>query len=170
MNLSSPVGATTSKLPNIKQPCVIDASATFGANCIVWHFTSIGFMAQIGDNVSIGGRCFIGNWTVIGSETRINDNVFIPNQSSIGSRVFIGPHVVFTDDRYPRVNNHDYTAEPPILEDDCSIGAGAVILPGVKIGRGATVGAGTVVTKNVPAGCTVVGNPSVIITQSQETL
>lgn len=137
-------------MPNIKQPSVVDPSVKFGANCIVWHFTTIGYMVELGNNVSIGGRCFIGNWTTIGSETRIQDGVFIPDQSTIGSRVFIGPNVTFTDDRYPKVNNIDYTHEPPILEDDCSIGAGAVILPGVRIGKAAMVGAGCVVTKDVP--------------------
>jgi UDP-2-acetamido-3-amino-2,3-dideoxy-glucuronate N-acetyltransferase len=152
-------------MPNIHQFCVVDPSVTFGAYCTVWHFTSIGFGVEIGDNVTIGSHCYIGNYTVIGDESRIQTGVFLPNNSVIGDRVFIGPHCVFTDDRYPRVNK-DYTAQPPILENDVSIGAGAVILPGVTIGEGSIVGAGTVVTRNVPRHVTVRGAPSQIATHN----
>ena len=85
--------------------------------------------------------------------------MFLPQRSYIGERVFIGPNVTFTDDRHPKVNV-SYHPEPPIVQDDVSIGAGAVILPGIKIGRGAMIGAGAVVTKDVPAEVVVLGNPA----------
>jgi acetyltransferase-like isoleucine patch superfamily enzyme len=91
---------------------------------------------------------------------RIQHGAFLPNRARIGDRVFIGPNATFTDDRYPEVNNPRYKAEPPIVEDDVAIGAGAVILPGVRIGRGALIGAGAVVTKDVPPSAVVVGNPA----------
>jgi len=70
---------------------------------------------------------------------------------------FIGPNVTFTDDRYPRSGNTAYVAEPPFVGHQASIGAGAVILPGVQIGAGSMIGAGAVVTKNIGVGDTVYG-------------
>lgn len=68
--------------------------------------------------------------------------------------------MICCDDKFPRVNNAAYHAQPPVIEDDASIGAGAVLLPGVRIGRGALVGAGAVVTHDVPAGAVVYGCPA----------
>ena len=79
---------------------------------------------------------------------------------TIEDNVFIGHGVIFTNDRHPRAGNGDPTVEKTIVERGASIGSGAVILPGVTIGSGALVGAGSVVTKDVPPGCTVVGNPA----------
>ncbi len=146
-------------MPNIKPYTVIDPSVTFGVYSIVWHFTSIGFATTVGDNVVIGSHCYIGNNCTIGNEARIQTGVFLPNHSQIGERVFIGPHACFTDDRYPRVRSL-YNPQPPIIEDDASIGAGAVILPGVRLGKGCMVGAGAVVTHDVEPGARVVGTPA----------
>ena len=99
----------------------------------------------------------------IGEGSRLQHGVFLPNGSRLGRNVFIGPNATFTDDRHPRVGNKYYIAEPPCLLDECSVGAGAVILPGVTIGKGAMIGAGCVVTHNVPDHAVVVGNPSKII-------
>ena len=96
----------------------------------------------------------------MGDNVRIQHGAFIPNGTVIGHRVFIGPNVSLTDDRYPRAGNVDYVALPPILEDDCALGAGAIILPGVRVGKGAMVGAGAVVVDDVPAFTTVVGCPA----------
>jgi maltose O-acetyltransferase len=67
---------------------------------------------------------------------------------------------MFADDRYPRVNNPRYHAEPPTIEDDVAVGMGVVVLPGVTLGRGCVIGAGAVVTFDVPPYMTVVGNPA----------
>jgi UDP-2-acetamido-3-amino-2,3-dideoxy-glucuronate N-acetyltransferase len=123
----------------------------------VWPFTVIGDRVHFGEDCVVGTHCWIGRDVTIGNGSRLQSHCFIPNGTIIGDRVFIGPHVVLTDDKHPRVNNPWYDAQPPILEDDCNIGAGAVILPGVTIGAGATVAAGAVVTKDVPAGTTFYG-------------
>ncbi len=78
----------------------------------------------------------------------------------IGHDVFIGPNATLTDDKYPQAGR-SYKALPPVLEDSCSIGAGAVILPGVTVGRGALVGAGAVVAHNVGSGHTAKGVPAI---------
>ena len=123
-----------------------------GVRSVIWHFVTILSDVVIGDDVSIGSHTEIGRGSRIGDRTRISAMVFLPSHSTIGNDVFIGPGVIFTDDRYPRVlkSGEHYKAEPPVIEDDANIGAGSVILPGVRIGRGALIGAGSVVTRDVP--------------------
>jgi len=138
----------------------VDKTATIGQNVTIWHFAVLLADVKIGDNVSIGSRTEIGRGSTIGDNTRISSGVFLPSNSIIGKNCFIAPNVTFTDDRYPRAGNDSYHAEPPILEDGCSVGAGSVVLPGVTIGAGALVGAGSVVTRNVPPKGHVRGEPA----------
>lgn len=138
----------------------IHPSASIGIGTKVWHFTVILADVVIGNNCNIGSCCEIGRGTKIGDETRIGFGTFLPPNSVVGSRVFIAPGVTCCDDRYPQVNNKHYDAEPPIIGNFVSIGAGVVLLPGVKIGEGALIGAGSVVTHDVPAGATLRGEPS----------
>lgn len=140
----------------------IHPSATFGDDCVVWDFARILARAALGSRVSVGGGAEVGIGTTIGDDTRISANVFIPAHARIGKNVFIGPGVIFTDDRYPRTlqPGETYVAEPPFVDDGASIGAGAVILPGIRIGSGALVGAGAIVTKDVPAHQHVRGEPA----------
>lgn len=128
----------------------IDPTAEVHFNVKVWHYAIVQPGAVLSTGVSIGSHAEIGRDSFIGPHTRISKGVFLPARSRVGARVFIGPNVTFTDDRYPRVGNADYHPEPPVIDDDVAIGAGAVILPGVHIGRGALIGAGTIVTCNVP--------------------
>lgn len=138
----------------------IDPSVKSGKECVAWGFSTIGAGVVLGDHVVIGSCCYVGRDSHLGSDVHLNHGVFLPNGSQIGDRVFFGPNVTCTDDKHPRVNNPDYHAEPPIIEDDANIGAGAVILPGIRLGRGCTVGAGAVVTRDVPAGETWTGIPA----------
>ena len=139
---------------------VVDPSVQSGEGCVVWAFSTIGPHVLLGHHVVIGSCCYVGHSSIVGDEVHLNHGVFLPNHSILGDRVFIGPNATFTDDKHPRVNNPDYHAEPPIIEDDANIGAGAVILPGVRLGKGCTVGAGAVVTRHVPAGETWTGIPA----------
>jgi UDP-2-acetamido-3-amino-2,3-dideoxy-glucuronate N-acetyltransferase len=141
-------------------PSQVRHTAAIGKGSIIWPFSQIGEACLLGERVVIGSNCYIGDASVIGADTRIQHGCFLPKRSRIGHGVFIGPNVTFTDDRHPTVNNPHYLAEPPVVEDGASIGAGAVILPGVRIGVAAVVGAGAVVTKDVPPGETFVGIPA----------
>lgn len=139
---------------------VVHLTAKLGNYSEVWAFANILPFVEIGDYCSIGGCAEIGRGSVIGDHVRISYGVFLPSNSRIEDYVFIGPRAVFTDDRYPIVENDKYKAEPPYIEHHASIGAGAVILPGVKIGHHAMVGAGAVVTHNIEPYHTVVGCPA----------
>jgi UDP-2-acetamido-3-amino-2,3-dideoxy-glucuronate N-acetyltransferase len=135
----------------------VDKTAQIGEGSEVWHYAVVLADCVIGKNVSVGSGAEIGRGTKIGDNSRIGSGVFLPSNSIVGHNCFIGPRVCATDDRYPRVNNVEYSAEPPVFEDYCSVGAGSVILPGVRIGKNAMVGAGSVVTRSVPQGGTVYG-------------
>lgn len=144
----------------IHPSAIVDPSVVMGQGCAVWQFAHLRGGVVLGEFVSIGGHAELGIGCRIGARTRIGFGAFLPNRTIIGERVFVGPRVTFTDDRYPIVNNPRYTPEPAIVEDAASIGAGAIILPGVRIGQGAMVGAGAVVTRDVPPFTAVVGNPA----------
>lgn len=121
-----------------------------------------GKIISLPDSVRIGGFCDIGEPN-IGHHCNIQCHVSIPPGWIIGNRVFIGPGVRFANDKHPKANNPDFKPEGGIVEDDVAIGMGALILPGIMIGQGATVGAGAVVTENVPPHSTVIGNPARIV-------
>lgn len=150
--------------PNIHNSCVIDNFVFFGLDTIVWQFTTICKGVKLGDHVVIGSNCWIGDFTEIGDNSRIQHGVFICRKTKIGKNVFIGPNVTFTDDKYPVVGNKEcYNAQPPIIEDNVSIGAGVVILAGVTIKSGAMIGAGAILTKDVDCDEVIVGNPGRLI-------
>ena len=146
----------------------IDPSAKIGRNVKIWANANVLAGVTIGDNCSIGACSEIGKGSKIGKNSRISFGVFLPSNSVIGDDCFIGPSVTFTDDKNPVCGNTDYHAQPPVMEMWSSIGAGAVILPGVRIGKGALVGAGSIVTKDVPPGVIVKGNPARIYERSEK--
>lgn len=129
----------------------------------VWQFSVILQGAIIGADCNICSHCFVESDVVIGDRVTVKSGVQLWNGLRVGNDVFIGPNATFTNDRHPRSGNRHFELLTTVLEDGCSIGAGAVILPGVRIGRLAVVGAGSVVTKDVPDGATVVGNPARVI-------
>jgi acetyltransferase-like isoleucine patch superfamily enzyme len=140
-----------------------------GIDTTVYAFTTIEENVSIGAHCVIGSNVFVGAGARIGDGTRIQHGAFICRGAHIGMNVFIGPLAILTDDKYPRVklpNDPPYVAQPPTLEDWCSIGAGAVILAGVTVGAGSMVGAGAVVITDVPKYATVVKVPATVISQS----
>ncbi len=138
----------------------IHHSVSLGEGTVVWSFAVVCSGVSTGTNCAIGSGVYVGKYVKMGDNVRIQDKAHITDRMLIGNNVFIGPCAVTMNDRNPRVNNPHYKVEPPIVEDDVTIGAGAVILPGVKLGRGCVVGAGAVVTKDVAPWTTVVGLPA----------
>ena len=144
----------------IHPTAVVDPNAVLGHGVTVWQFASILAGTIVGMDAVIGSGCWIGKNCRIGQGVHINHGCFLPHGSQIGRDVFIGPNVTFTDDKHPVAGNKNYRAQPPVVHRGASIGAGAVILPGVVIGEGATVAAGAVVTKDVASNVTVIGMPA----------
>lgn len=112
---------------------------------------------QIGDNCVIHSHVWIGDHVVIGNNVRVQAFSFIPEGVIIEDNVFIGPRVTFTNDKYPPSKKEDWK-QTHVLEG-ASLGAGVVVLPGITIGRNSKIGAGSVVTKDVPDNCVACGNP-----------
>lgn len=133
-----------------------------GAGTNLWQFVVVLPNAVIGAGCNICSHCFIENDVVVGDRVTIKSGVQLWDGLRVGSDVFIGPNVTFTNDKYPRSGNPDFLPEQTVIERGASIGAGAVILPGIKIGRHAMIAAGAVVTRDVPEGKLVKGNPATI--------
>jgi len=129
----------------------------------IWHFVQIRKGAFIGTGTQVGSYTYIGLDVKIGEKCSIQSRVYIPRGVKIGNNVFLGPSCTFTNDKYPEANPEHWEISGIVVEDGASIGANATICPGVTIGKKALVGAGAVVTKDVPPGKTVVGNPARIL-------
>lgn len=131
-----------------------------GEGTRIWQFAVVLKGAKIGYDCNICAHTFIENDVVVGDNVTIKCGVQLWDGLRIGNNVFIGPNVTFCNDKHPSSGNRDFVCLPTMIEDEVSIGANATILPGVRLGRGCVVGAGAVVTKDVPPGITVVGNPA----------
>ena len=120
------------------------------------------YRCEVGEGTKIDAFVYIEGGVKIGKNCKIRAFTFIPEGAIIEDEVFIGPGVIFTNDKYPRVRD-PWRLLKTIVKKGASIGAGAVILPGVTIGEYALVAAGSVVTKDVPPYAIVAGNPARII-------
>jgi acetyltransferase-like isoleucine patch superfamily enzyme len=140
-------------------PLAIVETNRVGAGTRIWGWSHIQEDVVVGEGCNIGEHCFIENGVEIGSRVVVKNGISLWNGIKIADDAFLGPHAVFTNERFPR-SGFPKQYEPIIIEHGASIGAGAVIVPGVKIGTYATVGAGAVVTKNVLGHTLVIGNPA----------
>lgn len=162
-----PRGAKPGDLPtkigkdaNIRSHSVIYAGNVIGDGFETGHGVMVRENNRIGNDVSIGSHSIIEKDCVIGNGVRLHSNVFVPEYSEIRTGSWIGPNAVLTNAEFPKSANAKKFLKGPIIEEDAKIGANATILPGVRIGRNALVGAGSVVTRDVPADSVVVGNPA----------
>jgi len=127
----------------------------------IWHFVHIRKGAAIGSNCNIGKGVYIDTNVKIGDNCKLQNFATLYDGVTVGNDVFIGPHVCFTNDVFPRALIWtDDRLVKTLVEDGASIGANATIIAGVTIGKHAMVGAGSVVTKDVPDYALVVGNPA----------
>lgn len=138
-------------------------SVHVGKGTRIWAFAHVLPGARIGADCNICDQVFIENDVEVGDQVTIKCGVQLWDGMRVGDRVFIGPNATFANDRYPRSRERPKAFLITVIEDDVSIGANATILPGIRLGRGAMVGAGAVVTRSVPPFARVVGNPAKII-------
>jgi acetyltransferase-like isoleucine patch superfamily enzyme len=138
-------------------------SSNVGAGTLIWQFVVVLPGAQIGRDCNVCAHCFIENDVVVGDRVTIKCGVQLWDGLRISDDVFIGPNVTFTNDRFPRSKRHQEHVLQTHVESGASLGAGAVVLPGLRIGRNSMVGAGAVVTRSVPPNAIVVGNPARIV-------
>jgi len=138
-------------------------STAIGAGTRIWQFVVVLPGAQIGQDGNICSHCLIENDVVVGDRVTVKSGVQLWDGLRVGDDVFIGPNASFTNDRFPRSQQKPEKFLVTTIHDGASIGAGAVILPGVVIGSKAMVAAGAVVTRSVPPNAVVVGNPAKIV-------
>ncbi|MEZ5021709.1 MAG: DapH/DapD/GlmU-related protein [Chitinophagales bacterium] len=135
-------------------------SKYIGSNTSIWQFVIVLPNARIGSNCNINCHVFIENDVTIGDNVTVKAGVQLWDGVKIEDDVFIGPNATFTNDKYPRSKHYPETFQKTIVKKSASIGANATILGGVTIGCNSMVGAGSVVTKNIPDHELWVGNPA----------
>lgn len=149
----------------------IASTASIGSKTIIENHTIIGENAKIGEQCKIHRNIYIDDDVCIGNKVKIQDNVMIPHGVTIEDGVFIGPSVAFTNDKWPRSitedgelkTSADWVCSETLVKYGASIGANATIVCGITIGEWAMIGAGAVITKDVPPHALVIGNPGKII-------
>lgn len=139
-----------------------------GTGTRIWQFSVVLEGAKIGENCNICAHTLVENDVVIGNNVTLKSGVFLWNGITLENDVFIGPNATFTNDKRPRSKVYPEQFARTLVKEGASIGANATILPGVCIGKKAMVGAGAVVTKDVPDYAVVVGNPAKVIRILQE--
>lgn len=134
-----------------------------GVRSRVWQFVVILPGAVIGADCNICSHCFIENDVIVGDRVTIKCGVQLWDGTVIEDDVFVGPNVTFSNDRFPRSRNRTARFERTIVDKGASIGAGAVLLPGIRVGKHAMIGAGAVVLSDVEENAVVVGNPARVV-------
>jgi len=135
-------------------------TSSIGDGTRIWQYTVILSNAKIGSDCNICSHVFIENQVIIGNRVTIKAGVQLWDGINLEDDVFVGPNVSFSNDKFPRSKNRENLLLETIVRKGASISAGAIILPGLEIGENAMIGAGAVVTENVPANAIVKGNPA----------
>jgi len=145
--------------PKFIHPSADVQSTDIGAGTRIWQFTVVLEGATIGADCNIASHCFIENEVCLGDRVTVKSGVQLWDGVRLEDEVFVGPNASFTNDKFPR-SKQEFQLAPTLVKEGATIGANATILCGVTIGRRAMIGAGSVVTKDVPAGELWFGNPA----------
>ncbi len=146
----------------------VSSGATIGKGTSIWHQAQVREGARVGESCIIGKGVYVDRDVSIGNRVKLQNGVYVYHGATIEDGVFMGPGACLTNDRFPRAitpegelkGDDDWEVSKTLVQYGASIGAGAVILPGVTVGRFAMVGAGAVVTHDVVAHGLVIGNPA----------
>ena len=146
--------------PKVHATAVVDSGAEVGNGTAVWHFSHICSGAVVGDNCSLGQNVLVADNAIIGNNVKVQNNVAVYGGVTIEDEVFLGPSCVMTNVTNPRSQvSRKSLYEKTLIRKGATVGANATIVCGITLGRYCFVGAGTVVTKDVPDYALVIGNP-----------
>jgi UDP-2-acetamido-3-amino-2,3-dideoxy-glucuronate N-acetyltransferase len=148
----------------VHESSFVDNNVIIGENTKIWHFSHVLSNSKIGSNCSFGQNCVVGPNVTIGNGVKVQNNISIYEGVEIEDDVFLGPSIVFTNVINPRsfiVRREEF--KKTLLKKGCSIGANATVICGVTIGSYSLIGAGAVITKDVPNYALIVGNPGRIL-------
>ena len=157
--------------PFIHPTAEVSPQATIGHGTKIWHQAHIREGAQIGSNCIIGKGVYIDFGVSIGANSKLQNGVCVYHGATVEDGVFLGPHVILTNDRLPRAINPDGTLKtdadwrvsPVLIKHGASLGTGVIVLPGITIGEFAMIGAGAVITRDVPPHGLTYGNPARLV-------
>jgi acetyltransferase-like isoleucine patch superfamily enzyme len=153
--------AAVEKPPSVHPLAVVEPGARLGAGTRVWHFAHVRAGAVVGRDCIIGKDAYVDAEVVLGDGCKVQNGANLYRGLTLGNRVFVGPAAQFTNDLFPRAELWDDSRlVRTVVKDGASIGSNATVVCGITIGSYATVGAGAVVTKDVPDHGLVLGNPA----------
>lgn len=147
---------------NVHPKAVVEDHVEIGSGTNIWHFAHVRTKAKIGKNCNLGKDVYVDTEVTIGDNVKIQNGVSVYQGVTVEDDVFLGPHMTFTNDLYPRAQNDGWDIIETLVKKGVSIGAHATIVSGNTIGRYAMIGAGSVVTKDIPDHALVYGNPAKI--------
>lgn len=151
--------------PFIHETAIVEDDVELGDGTAIWHHAHIRRGAKLGADCVVGKSSFVDAGVVVGDRVRIQNHVSVFNGVHLGDDILVGPSVSFTNDLYPRARTaaESWTATPTYVESGVALGANATIVCGIRIREWAVVGAGAVVTTDIPAYALVVGNPARVV-------
>src|SRR5437762_4695138 len=139
---------------------IVEDGAVIGEGTKIWHFAHVRSTARLGSEVNLGKDVYIDGDVTIGDGVRVQNGVSIYHGVHVADWVFVGPYVVFTNDMVPRVGNKTWRVVETTLNTGASLGAGTIVRCGVTIGAFAMIGAGAIVTHDIPAFHLALGVPA----------
>lgn len=140
----------------------VEEDTEIGEGTNIWHLVHVREGASIGKNCNLGKDVYVGTDVEIGNNVKIQNGVSVYQGVTVEDDVFLGPHMTFTNDLYPRATSDGWDIISTLVKKGASIGAHATIISGITVGNYSMVGAGAIVTKDVPDFALVVGNPAKI--------
>ena len=152
----------------VHETAIVDSSAEIGIGTKIWVNVQIREGVRIGANCIVSKDVYIDHSVMVGNRCKIQNGVSIYHGVTLEDDVFVGPNAVFTNDLYPRAFNSAWECVPTLVKRGASIGANATVVCGVTLGEYSMIGAGSVVTKDVPSFALAAGNPARVIGRVDE--